>query len=53
MRFLTESEYDMTEGTQQGLKSLFRAPLNRIRYLLDDLRHFLLHLIEVLLVDLL
>ena len=22
------NEYDMTEGTQQGLKSLFRAPLN-------------------------
>ena len=28
MKFLTESEYGSTEGTQLGLKSLFRAPLN-------------------------
>ena len=27
MKFLSESEYGMIEGTQQGLKSLFRAPL--------------------------
>ena len=27
MKFLTESENGMNEETQQGLKSLFRAPL--------------------------
>ena len=28
MKFLTESENGMNEETQQGLKSLFRAPLS-------------------------
>ena len=31
MKFLTESEYGMIEGTQQGLKSLFRAPLTNMK----------------------
>ena len=30
MKFLTESENGMNEETQQGLKSLFRAPLKAL-----------------------
>ena len=30
MKFLTESENGMNEETQQGLKSLFRAPLRHV-----------------------
>ena len=31
MKFLTESENGMNEETQQGLKSLFRAPFRALR----------------------